>query len=150
MSGPIDRPRRRPRTALALCLATLALAVTAPATSAAATTKRVSVRSNEAQADGNSLGPAISADGRFVAFDSGATDLVKNDTNGFRDVFVRDRTLGTTKRVSVGAGGQADGESVAPAISADGRLVAFLSSATDLVPNDTNGDNDIFVRGPLR
>ena len=151
MSGPIDRPRGVSRTALALFLATLALAVTAPATSAAPTTERVSVRSNEAQGNGRSSPPgAISADGRFVPFSSEATNLVPNDTNGWPDVFVRDRTLGTTKRVSVGAAGQADGGSDAPAISADGRFVAFGSRATDLVPNDTNGTSDIFVRGPLR
>ena len=71
-------------------------------------------------------GPAISADGRFVAFDSDATNLVPGDTNGVHDVFVRDRRTGTTERVSVGRGGaQGNGPAIGPAISADGRFVAF-------------------------
>ena len=88
-----------------------------------------------------SFGPAISADGRFVAFISDATNLVPGDTNGRYDVFVRDRQTGTTRRVSVGPGGvQGNGDSFDPAISADGRFVAFDSYATNLVPGDTNGD----------
>ena len=91
--------------------------------------------------------PAISADGRFVAFPSFASNLVMGDTNGVGDVFVRDRILGTTERVSVGSGGtQADSDCDSPAISADGRFVAFGSRATSLVPNDGNFMNDVFVR----
>ena len=91
--------------------------------------------------------PAISADGRFVAFDSEATNLVPGDTNDASDVFVRDRQTGTTRRVSVSSGGaQGNGASFDPAISADGRFVAFNSDATNLVPGDTNGAADVFVR----
>jgi Tol biopolymer transport system component len=73
---------------------------------------------------------AISDDGRFVAFESEAADLVPGDTNGFDDVFVRDRLLGTTTRVSVASDGtQSDEESLEPAISADGRYVVFSSKA---------------------
>ena len=84
--------------------------------------------------------PALSADGRFVAFGSDASNLVPGDTNNLFDVFVHDRQSGTTQRVSVGPGGvQANGFSVGPTLSADGRFVAFDSSATNLVPGDTNG-----------
>src|SRR5207244_1338287 len=85
-----------------------------------------------------------------VAFSSDATNLVGRDTNGAADVFVHDRVIGTTKRVSVSStGAQANDDSVsgfAPAISADGRFVAFSSDATNLVPGDTNGQTDVFVR----
>ncbi|MGH3115296.1 MAG: TolB family protein, partial [Gaiellaceae bacterium] len=89
----------------------------------------------------------VSADGRYVAFESVATNLVPGDTNGARDVFVRDRTAGTTVRVSVdGGGAQANSSSRTPAISADGRYVAFASAANNLVAGDTNGQEDVFVR----
>jgi Tol biopolymer transport system component len=125
----------------------------------AGTTERVSVDSTEGQADlfaappGVSTGsfhPSISSDGRIVAFDSNATDLVAGDTNGGFDVFVRDRGAGTTRRVSVtSAGAQANDFSAAADISGDGRFVAFESGATNLVAGDTNGVNDIFVRDVL-
>jgi Tol biopolymer transport system component len=90
--------------------------------------------------------PAISADGRYVAFSSRATNLVSGDTNQKDDVFVRDLVTGTTERVSVDAGGmQGDGDSTAPAISAGGRFVAYVSRATNLVPFDTNGVHDVFL-----
>ena len=99
------------------------------------------------QANSDSFEPAISGDGRFVAFTSYASNLVAGDTNGTRDVFVRDRRLQLTRRVSVGPGGQqANGFSGSPAISADGRFVAFSSSATNLVPGGTNNAGDVFVR----
>ncbi len=112
------------------------------------TTERVSEDSGGAQATGDfSFDPAISADGRFVPFASGATNLVAGDTNGIRDVFMRDRSLGTTERVSVdSAGGQANSVSARPAISADGRFVAFESFAANLVADDSNFLWDIFVR----
>ncbi len=110
------------------------------------TTERVNVATGGGQADDDSYNPAISADGRFVAFESNATDLVSGDTNGVRDVFVHDRQTGTTERVNVATGGgEANNGSYTPAISADGRFVAFYSDATNLVSGDTNGTIDIFV-----
>jgi len=87
----------------------------------------------------------MSADGRFVAFASDASNLVAGAAG--TQVYVRDRTNGTTSLVStstLGAGG--NGPSRRPAISADGRFVAFTSAANDLVAGDTNGHSDVFVR----
>jgi len=112
----------------------------------AGTTTRVSLGAGGAEGDNWSLNPAISADGRYVAFESRAANLAGGDTNGVSDVFVRDLVAGTTSRVSLGAGGsQATGASSYPSISADGRWVAFVSAASDLVAGDTNGVDDIFV-----
>ena len=109
-------------------------------------TDRVSVDSTEAQANQDSYLPSISADGRYVAFESAATNLASGDTNGRYDVFVRDRQLGTTERVSIGsAGEQGNSDSLNASISADGRFVAFSSYADNLVPGDTNGASDVFV-----
>ncbi|MBI5285723.1 MAG: thrombospondin type 3 repeat-containing protein, partial [Chloroflexi bacterium] len=84
---------------------------------------------------------------RYVAFYSWATNLVPGDTNGADDVFVRDRVTGATERVSAdSAGTQGNGFSYSPSISGDGRYVAFYSWATNLVPGDTNGADDVFVR----
>jgi Tol biopolymer transport system component len=91
--------------------------------------------------------PDISADGRFVVFDSQATDLLLNDTNGKSDVFVRDLQTGTTTLVSVNRFGTngGDDDSIQAQLSANGRFVAFWSSATDLVANQT-GRYNVFVR----
>jgi Tol biopolymer transport system component len=111
------------------------------------TTTRVSVDSSGAQADEDSVDPSISANGRFVAFSSIASDLVPGDTNGEDDLFVHDGRTGTTTRASVDStGGQADSGSFDPSISGNGRSVAFRSSATNLVPGDTNDEVDVFVR----
>jgi len=112
------------------------------------TTERVSVPSGGGEANGSSSYGAISADGRYVVFMSYATNLVAGDTNGIPDLFVHDRQSGTTERVNVGPGGvQADSTYLAqPLISADGRWVSFMSNATNLVPGDTNGVLDGFVR----
>jgi len=111
------------------------------------TTTRVSVDSGGNEANGPSYDPSISADGRYVAFVSEASNLVSGDTNGYQDIFVRDTQTSTTFRVSVDSGGtQANGFSFAPSISADGRYVAFVSEASNLVSGDTNGYQDIFVR----
>ncbi len=110
-------------------------------------TVRASVDTAGAQADGASRGAALSEDGRFVAFESDATNLVAGDTNGLTDVFVHDLQTGTTVRASVGAGGtQGDGASGWPALSGDGRYVAFDSAASNLVALDTNAALDVFVR----
>jgi len=112
----------------------------------AGTTQRVSVATGGAQADLVSTSPALSADGRRVAFDSAASTLVPGDTNAVEDVFVHDRDTGITERVSVAAsGGQGDGGSLRPSMSADGRHVAFWSNAANLAPGDTNGWADVFV-----
>jgi Tol biopolymer transport system component len=108
--------------------------------------QRVSVASDGAQGNGDSFANSISADGRYIAFASRASNLVPGDTNGKQDIFVHDRQTGQTTRVSVASDGtQANGDSGHPAISADGRFVAFYSSASNLVPDDTNGVEDVFV-----
>ena len=108
-------------------------------------TERVSVDSSGAEADADCLDPVISADGRFVAFDSAATNLVANDGAGV-DVFVRDRQAGTTARVSVdSSGAESNGDCTLPSISGDGSLVAFVSTASNLVAGDLNGVQDAFV-----
>jgi len=109
-------------------------------------TTRVSVSSTGEQGNGHSHNPSISANGRFIAFDSVANNLVDNDTNGISDVFVHDRQTGETTRVSVSSTGvQGNNGSYNPSISADGRYITFWSSAMNLVDNDTNGRDDIFV-----
>ena len=110
-------------------------------------TRLVSVSSREVPANGHSTGAAMSDDGRLVAFDSEANNLVPRDTNGRSDVFVRNVIRGTTHRVSrTFRGGQARGSSSMPSISAEGRFVAFMSRAGNLVRGDTNGEIDVFVR----
>jgi len=107
----------------------------------------VGVGSGGVQADGWSVSPALSSDGRFVVFSSLAENLVAGDTNGVWDVFVRDRLAGTTERVSTGSAGvEGNAQSYESSISADGRWVAFTSLASNLVPDDTNGLEDVFVR----
>ncbi len=110
------------------------------------TTTRVSLATDGMQGNDGSYSPAISADGRYVAFCSWASNLVSGDTNGAYDVFVHDTQTGTTTRVSLATDGtQGNGSSYDLAISADGRYVAFKSSASNLVSGDTNGDFDVFV-----
>jgi Tol biopolymer transport system component len=111
------------------------------------TTERVSVSSTGTQADDFSDFAAISADGRFVAFESAASNLVPDDSGVVPQVFVHDMLEGTTELVSVGSGGApANDESDQPSISGDGRFVAFESAASNLVPDDTNNAEDVFVR----
>lgn len=115
----------------------------------AGTTRRVSLDAHGSEPDGNSYLPALSPDGRFVGFVSDATDLVVDDGNGARDVFLVDLVTGETTRVSVdrqGADGNDGSGGQGPSISAGGRYVAFDSSASDLVPGDGNGRQDVFVR----
>jgi Tol biopolymer transport system component len=110
-------------------------------------TTRVSVASDGSQGNGESYGHAVSADGRYVAFTSYATNLVPGDTNGSWDTFIHDRLTSQTTRVSVASDGtQGNSGSIwSPTISADGRYVAFASYATNLVPGDTNGQRDVFI-----
>lgn len=104
----------------------------------------VSVASDGTQGNSTSKDPVISADGRYVAFWSYASNLVSGDTNFLGDVFVHDMQSGETRRVSVtSSGGQSCGDR--PSISADGHYVAFQSICTNLVPNDTNNWSDVFV-----
>jgi hypothetical protein len=113
-------------------------------------TTRVSVDSDGVEGNGDSLDPVISADGRFVAFVSDANNLVPGDTNTAYDIFLHDRQTKETTRVSVdSSGAEGNGDSLEPAISADGRFVAFKSYATNLVPGDTNNQWDIFVHDRL-
>jgi Tol biopolymer transport system component len=113
-------------------------------------TTRVSRGLSGAQANGSSAidsAPAISADGQVVAFSSAADNLVAGDTNAVGDVFVVDRARQETTRVNLGTGGvEATGrDSFDPALSTDGRFVAFASDAANLVADDTNNATDVFV-----
>ncbi len=154
----------RAEAGLSALIGILILMLLTPAVGqAAASTVRVSVSSAEAQGNGHSSAPSTSANGRYVAFASRASNLVPGDTNRCSyasgatlpctDVFVRDRVTGTTRRVSVSTGGsQGNFDSYQPSLSATGRYVAFTSGASNLVPGDTNtcfeGENcsDVFVR----
>lgn len=112
--------------------------------------RRVSVSSNGIQANKDADRPSVSADGRHVIYESEASTLVPGDTNGETDIFLWDDFTGTTERISVASDGtQANNYSSGSAISADGRYVAFSSLASNLVPGDTNGKSDIFVRDRL-
>ena len=118
-------------------------------------TTRVSVSGPGTEGNAGSWQAELSADGRYVVFESAASNLVAGDTNGAADIFLRDLVAGTTRRVSVSTGGvQSDQPSGGgqynhfgtPRISGDGRYVAFVSSATDLVAGDTNFVQDVFLR----
>ena len=112
--------------------------------------ERLSVSSSGEQGDAGSYGPAISGDGSITAFVSNASNLVAGDANGRCDTFVRDTSSGETTRVSVTVAVEESRDGFqcgsTPAISGDGRYVVFVSDASDLVPGDTNGQLDVFVR----
>jgi Tol biopolymer transport system component len=112
---------------------------------------RISVSSNGHQANGSSFGIAISTGGRYCLFSSTATNLVAGDDNGVRDLFLRDRRLGTTVRVDVSTSGSQSNRPVGAraALSTDGHWVVFGSPATNLVGGDTNAVRDVFIRGRL-
>jgi hypothetical protein len=116
-------------------------------------TRRISISSAGVEGNGNSgifSIPRISADGDRIAFDSQASNLVAGDTNANLDVFLRDRSAQTTRRVSVRFDGtQGNTAAVVGDIAASGRFVSFLSNSTNLVGGDTNGFNDVFIRGPI-
>jgi Tol biopolymer transport system component len=111
-------------------------------------TRRVSLGINGTEANGDSLSPVISGDGRYVAFNSYASNLVRGDSNDDVDVFLHDLRSGTTRRVSDAVDGQQpNGGAIAgAAVSVDGRYVAFTSWASNLVAGDSNGDADVFLR----
>ncbi|MCW6008771.1 hypothetical protein K1W54_30140 [Micromonospora sp. CPCC 205371] len=107
----------------------------------------MSVSVSGGQPNGVNVFPAVSADGRYITFESFASNLVPGDTNQAADVFVRDVRTGTTSRVSLtSAGGQINGSSGAPSISADGRWVAFTPSGTNVVPGAPTRAGNAFVR----
>ncbi|MCU0753584.1 MAG: hypothetical protein MUE46_00475 [Xanthomonadales bacterium] len=112
-----------------------------------AETRRVSVGPAGVQGNGASDFPVLSANGRYVAFTSVASNLVASDSNALQDIFRHDLQTGETIRVSVATGGvQANGNSFVSTISADGSVVAFTSAASNLVAGDSNGVTDVFVR----
>jgi hypothetical protein len=112
--------------------------------------ERVNVSSTGAEANHGASGPTISAEGRYVAFSSGSTNLTASDTNSATDIFTRDRATGQTTRVSVSTGAdQGNDDSDHACISADGRFAAFESVATNLVAGDVEGYRDVFVRDQL-
>ncbi|THB69802.1 MAG: hypothetical protein D6B28_10790 [Gammaproteobacteria bacterium] len=109
-------------------------------------TKLISAGLNHEKANGYSYTPTISASGQFVTFSSDATNLIESDTNSKRDVFVYDSETDTIKLASIGIGGfQGKGDSQFPSISADGTTIAYRSMAHNLVTDDINDVNDIFV-----
>ncbi|MFM6038282.1 MAG: DUF4347 domain-containing protein [Sphaerospermopsis kisseleviana] len=111
------------------------------------TITRVSTNASGIQGNSDSGRAAISADGRYVVFQSNATNLVSGDTNGSYDIFVKDLTTNTITRVSTASNGtQGNGSSELPTISSDGRYVVFKSNATNLVSGDTNNSYDVFVK----
>lgn len=111
----------------------------------AATTALVSLAGDGSAADGLSRRPALSADGRFVAFESNASNLTGRSASQQREIFVRDRQADTTTLVTRAVSGETNGGSGFPLISADGRFVAFHSGATNLVEPATNA-GAVFVR----
>jgi WD40-like Beta Propeller Repeat len=134
---------RRLRSSVAtLAILSLAVALTGAMTAAVPLPAPVALPGY-----GPTANAAISAEGRFVAIASAASNLVDGDTNGVIDAFVRDRAAGTNERVSVAADdGQANGQSGVQAISSDARFVVIWSEATNLVSGDTNRIADLFVR----
>src|SRR5688572_24361555 len=139
---------RKSFATLAAMLASMLFVLAAPSPAQHATS-RVSVSTAGVEGDKASAAinrPVVSGDGRHVAFESDATNLVRNDLNNSTDVFVHDRQRGTTTRVSVNSSGnQANGVSTRPSISHDGRFVAFQSSASNLSTNNVISAVDVFV-----
>jgi Tol biopolymer transport system component len=108
----------------------------------------VSEASDGTQGNGSSFQPSISSDGRYVAFQSYASNLVANDTNNIPDIFVKDTQTGAIARVSVASDGTqaTGGQSFGPSLTSDGRYVAYASFADNLVAGDTNTWTDVFLR----
>jgi len=111
------------------------------------TTTKISLATNGTQGNGFSYKSSISADGKFVVFESYASNLISGDTNGYADIFLHDRVNKTTTKISLDSNGnQGNGPSLAPKISGDGKFVAFHSYASNLISSDSNGQPDIFLR----
>lgn len=111
------------------------------------TIERVSIAHDGSEPDRLSDQPSLSADGRYVVFESNATNLVPDDTNSRRDIFLYDRELDQIERIDVAADGtQGDGSSEKPTVSADGRFVAFDSASMNLVSQTLDGTSNIFVK----
>ncbi|WP_405003240.1 hypothetical protein OHV13_01625 [Kitasatospora purpeofusca] len=149
---PVERTGRRRLAAGAALLAagllagTAGTATAAPAAARSGGPTRVTTGPGGAQPDGAAWAEGLSADGRYAVIGADATNLVPGDTNGGTDVFVRDLATGRTERVSLtSSGAQADGRSYDGSISGNGRYVVFTSTAA-LVPGDTNGAEDIYLR----
>ncbi len=124
----------------------LAVSSISGSVSYAGTTVLVSVDSTGKLGNNHSYEPAISGDGRYVAFWSSASNLVPGDTNGMPDIFVHDRQTGETTLISKSSAGiPGNNDSYLPTISADGRYVAFHSFGNNLAPGDTNGKANIFI-----
>ncbi len=140
------RPRGVTPIILAVLLALMLAAIpTGKAQAAPGTVVLCSTDSSEGQANADSGNPSISADGRYVVFNTEASNLVAGDDNGFTDVFRKDLDTGAIVRCSTDASGnQANGVSTYATISATGKYVAFYSDATNLVAGDTNEHSDIF------
>ena len=114
---------------------------------AAPTTVRISLSTANAQGNGSSIRSAISNNGRFLAFESVASNLIGNDNNNAQDIFFRNRKSGKTSRISKRSNGaEANGLSQLPFISDSGRFVAFSSDATNLIGQDGNNVSDVFVK----
>lgn len=129
-----------------LALMMLRLLLWIPVQVEAGTIQRISVNNNGEETNGHSDEPFISDNGRFVVFESEASNLVEGDTNKVRDIFVYDRLESQIERVSVDSNGNEGNRlSYRPSISADGHYVVFLSYADNLTVGDTNEDSDLFV-----
>jgi Tol biopolymer transport system component len=108
---------------------------------------RLSVTVTGMPGNGSSRNPSISPDGRYVVFESTASNLVETDTNGASDVFLKDLSTGSLSRLSLTAsGGQSNGPSVRATVSADGKWVAYESTASNLTWEGVGG---LFLVGPL-
>lgn len=109
-------------------------------------TLRISLTASGQENNGDDYDPSISATGRYITFYSGASDLVPDDTNKAYDIFIYDLVSGVTERINLSTlGVEANLSSFIPSISADGRYIAYATWATTLVPDDTNGRDDIMV-----
>lgn len=131
-----------------LVLLTLPLFLgTVPAIATSMLPVRLSTASTGSQSNSLSDAPSVSADGHYVAFESAANNLVPGDSNNSFDIFIKDVQTGAITLASTSSGGeQANCHSSSPNLSADGRYVVFVSCADNLIPGDTNGDPDVFVK----